>query len=686
MKNNVLKLTKVLLIAALVASAPIGIAIAAYEDIGVGARATGLGSAFTAVADDAYAVHYNPAGLGLLYRPELATSYSKLLTGMSDNSNLQNSFLGYAHPLKGGDQGVVGLAWNYLSLDSLYRETVIYGSYGRALFAQQHPNKLYGGINLKYLNRGLGTTSAANNPLGPTGAVVSGAVDPVLQNAAKTNMDVDLGLLYRVQPRWTLGLMMQHFLEPDIAFSGNDSDKLKRNYKLGGAYKTPFSTLSSDLDFNHAPDGSMDKVLAVGAEKWLPTLVYGTFGIRGSLGVGTRSTRQIALGLSYKIYRMQFDYGFALPLGGLTGSYGSHRLGISFRFGNARQAEPVFAEALLENMRELSEIGSPEFRYQTEEYALFKRTAVEHFLQQAGKAAAAGRFASALVKLDEAAAFNPADSRLAEQRGRLKIVADIYAEVSDFATDAVQAALYQGIISFLAGQDKKALGYIDYAQSLNPQQARLETLLKALETAGGLRRPSAPAPAPAVVVSTPTAPAAGISSTTAQAPAAPSTATAIAGPMALMEVALAQLEYGKVIELANQVLKIDGANGLAYKRMGAAYYSLKKFPEALKALNSAYELEQDPAAKKTLQGAITSLVAMMKKKPKAPTKALSPATATPRDIERLYDSGVELYAQGRLSEAARMFRKMLEWEPDSVSARRALKRVEAELLQSGDKR
>ena len=54
--------------------------------------------------------------------------------------------------------------------------------------------------------------------------------------------------------------------------------------------------------------------------------------------------------------------------------------------------------------------------------------------------------------------------------------------------------------------------------------------------------------------------------------------------------------------------------------------------------------------------------------------------------QRLYDAGVEFYAQGRLSEAAQMFRKMLEVDPENVSARRALKRVEAEMIQSGEKR
>ena len=39
-----------------------------------------------------------------------------------------------------------------------------------------------------------------------------------------------------------------------MGFSGED--KLGRNLKLGGAYKTPFTTLSADARLMAAPDGS----------------------------------------------------------------------------------------------------------------------------------------------------------------------------------------------------------------------------------------------------------------------------------------------------------------------------------------------------------------------------------------------------------------------------------------------
>ena len=68
-----------LVLIALLTGACAGHAMAAYEDVGVGARVSGLGQAYTAVADDAYSVYYNPAGLATLSRRRLSFGYFKHL-------------------------------------------------------------------------------------------------------------------------------------------------------------------------------------------------------------------------------------------------------------------------------------------------------------------------------------------------------------------------------------------------------------------------------------------------------------------------------------------------------------------------------------------------------------------------------------------------------------------------------
>jgi len=75
--------------------------------VGSGARALGMGGAFIAVADDATAASWNPAGLSILDRPEVS------FVGAAFHRIEDNSFRIY--PKADGDQTVSDLNLNYLS-------------------------------------------------------------------------------------------------------------------------------------------------------------------------------------------------------------------------------------------------------------------------------------------------------------------------------------------------------------------------------------------------------------------------------------------------------------------------------------------------------------------------------------------------------------------------------------------
>ena len=88
------------------------IASASFEEVGVGARTVGLGGAFTAVADDALALYYNPAGMAHLNRKEISASYGLLQTGLGDQSKIFNSNIVYVHPFdrKIGIRGISNIS------------------------------------------------------------------------------------------------------------------------------------------------------------------------------------------------------------------------------------------------------------------------------------------------------------------------------------------------------------------------------------------------------------------------------------------------------------------------------------------------------------------------------------------------------------------------------------------------
>lgn len=83
----------------------------AFLDIGVGARVSGMGGAGTALADDAAAIYWNPAGLARLEKQDLSFSHAELAVSQ------RHDFLGYAKPVEG--VGTFGAALTYLSYGGL---------------------------------------------------------------------------------------------------------------------------------------------------------------------------------------------------------------------------------------------------------------------------------------------------------------------------------------------------------------------------------------------------------------------------------------------------------------------------------------------------------------------------------------------------------------------------------------
>lgn len=67
-----------------------------FLTFGVGARASGMGEAFVAVADDASAIHFNPAGLGLVTQNQLFVIRNHLYEDIA--SGIYHNFFSYIYP------------------------------------------------------------------------------------------------------------------------------------------------------------------------------------------------------------------------------------------------------------------------------------------------------------------------------------------------------------------------------------------------------------------------------------------------------------------------------------------------------------------------------------------------------------------------------------------------------------
>jgi nucleoid-associated protein YgaU len=342
-----------------------------FDDLGAGARAIGLGNAYSAVADDAFGLYYNPAGLGFIRTGQVGADFGKLYAGLDDNSNLVSGFGAIAIPMlkarlydmslstaasrKGLVEslslasagvstgtlagmetstttakityyehlGTIAVGWKYFSLVDYYQEAAYYLSYGRPV-----ANKWAWGINLKYLQEKYVMDDYLK-------------ASPVFQYGKKDSvavMSADLGVIYNLAPRLFLGASLTDINQPSTGLLAED--KIPYGLRLGMAWKERGLCWTLDTQYRRNQWYYM-----TGFERYLTNM----FGLRAGIGMGGHNYFNIAAGFTVNLYRAELDYVFQYPLAGIKDISGTHRMSFVFRFGRRGKDE--------------TEIGSIEYYY-----------------------------------------------------------------------------------------------------------------------------------------------------------------------------------------------------------------------------------------------------------------------------------------------------------------------------------
>jgi len=634
-----------------------GPAGAAFSDLGAGARAPGMGDAFVPVADDVYALYYNPAGLGLLRRPELGAAYSQLFWGLSDGSNLSTSFVGYAHPIAEGNHGTVAGAWNTFSLDTnLYREDAFSLSYGRLWLGRPETAELYAGTSLKYLRSSFGSFAEAEN--GTDGIQKSGRSDPVLTGPSRHEaFDADLGLLCRFRKHYAVGFSAQHLTQPDMAFSSGDTDRLPLALKAGLAYRSLVSNLVVQADTRRAPDGSQDRTFTAAAERWFPRLLVGEFGMRGALSLGSREYKQLTAGLSYRTRRLEISYGFAMPIQTVRSTAGTHRFAINFRFGRPSDDEESL-EIVLEAMRQLKEQARVQaLKDRAEGLTAGQRRVYEEYAAQSRFHLSQGRYQESQRQLSLALTVGPPGEELIARFGRLNMAVEHFARLPRYQEDPAEAATHQGILAYVEDRGLEAVQKLSLALALGPADPGVERLLAAIEGATGLRRVQGITVTPKSLI--------------------------IDAKLTQAEAALSEGRHGDAVDLSLEVLREDDTRPRAWQNLGTAYFALKDFDSSLRAWRQALRHEKSPAIREAIRGYLKSLERLRRREP---AKTVSPVRPIPervrlseREVSELFNRGIDAYTRREFNRAAEAFRTILEARPNHEEALKALHRVQEEL-------
>lgn len=251
----------------------------------VGERALGMGGAFVAVADDASASHWNPAGLALGQPAGMTIGWHRFQVGNPEAAP-GPGFARRSATLTSLGTWPLGVSYGKFrtsSLSSGPEDKVVATTLENSLYAatvlHTVTDGLVVGATLKYLRGGVVEMVADE-------ATAGDALERVAEQDADTQgaFDLDLGVMADFR-KVRMGLTWKNLRTPSFADNETSANTLPRQARLGLAIlPTDGLTLAMDLDLDTValPDGPR-RMLALGGEGRLARRLAVRSGIRWSL-------------------------------------------------------------------------------------------------------------------------------------------------------------------------------------------------------------------------------------------------------------------------------------------------------------------------------------------------------------------------------------------------------------------
>jgi tetratricopeptide (TPR) repeat protein len=267
---------------------------AEFLKLGGGARPLAMGEAYTALADDSSSIFWNPAGLAKMSFPEMLYMYDQWFI------DIKHQYFDFAFPSL---LGTFGTGYSVLDSGDIAgfgpsgEATGNFKTAGSALtfsWARKFSDHLSLGFNLKSISEQLESKQAAATAL-------------------------DCGLLYDLDPRFSLGMVVAN-IGPPLKFIAEETP-LPRTIRIGAAMRDRVwgNKLNLAADYVNYADGTGG--LNVGAEYLLKEML--------SLRAGSsRGYLRAGVGIASAYFSFDYAYLSRTDLGS------AHQVSMSYSLGS----------------------------------------------------------------------------------------------------------------------------------------------------------------------------------------------------------------------------------------------------------------------------------------------------------------------------------------------------------------
>ncbi len=299
-----------------------------FTRIGAGARAAGMGEAYTAVADDSLSPFWNPAGLALVSRAELSFMH------MAHVADINYETLSAVFPSsRVGGWGISGAFLWQPPFDSTTNSFGI--TPANAAQGTGWDMALAASYGRNFGNYRTSDFKISNISAGVTARLIT----RTLQDKQANALTLDLGGVMEVIEGLRFALVMQNLGTTATFVTGADAPvwltKAGLSYRrgLGGSHQ-----ILAAYDVSHPMDLGNANYSRWRQHLGLELLAFGTLALRGGYELGL-DTGGMTAGVGLHFGQLGIDYAF-VPYSSLGNS---HRMSLSYAFGEAMSRPEVAA-------------------------------------------------------------------------------------------------------------------------------------------------------------------------------------------------------------------------------------------------------------------------------------------------------------------------------------------------------